>query len=87
MYEDMERNFLTQDMLGPVATLLKYSKINYIPFNRVNLLLANQKFCSNYLYKHLKLKTTNNTASPIMYQQFRFRTTKRAVLRMSYFPA
>ena len=87
MCEDTERNFLTQDMLGPVATILKSSKINYIPFNRGNLLLANKEFCSTYLCKHLKLKTTKIlTASPIMHQQFRFRTIICAFLGMSFFP-
>jgi hypothetical protein len=47
--EDTDRNFLTHCMLGPVATFLKYSKINYIPFNLGNLSLANQEFCSIYL--------------------------------------
>jgi len=61
MGEDTDRNFLIQYTLGAVATLLKYSKINYIPFNRGNLLLAHQEFCSTYLYTHLKLKTTNNS--------------------------
>lgn len=37
MCEDNDSNFLTQGMLGPVATLLKYSKINYISFNKGNL--------------------------------------------------
>jgi len=61
MCEDTDRNFLTQDTLGPIATLLKYSKINYIPFNGGNPLLAHQDFCSTCLYTHLKLKTTNDT--------------------------
>lgn len=88
MSEDTDRNFLSQNMLGPVATVLKYRKINYIPFNRRTLLLAHQEFSSTYLYTHLKLKTTKIlTASPIMCQQVRFRTTKCAVLRMSFFHA
>jgi hypothetical protein len=61
MCEHTDRNFLTQDMVGPGATLLKCSKINDIPFNSENLLLAHQEFCSTYLYMNLKLKTTNNT--------------------------
>lgn len=86
--KDMDRNFLLQDTLGPVATLLKYSKINYIPFNKGNLLLAHQEFCSTYLYTYLKLKTTTIlNASPIINQQFIFRTTKCVVLSMSVFPA
>jgi hypothetical protein len=83
MGEDMDKNFLLQDTLGPGATL-KYSQINYNPFNRGNLLLAHQEFCSTYLYTYLRLKTTKIlNASPIICQQFRFRTTKCAVLRLT----
>jgi hypothetical protein len=34
--ENRDRNFLTQDMLGPAATLFKYNKINNIPMNMGN---------------------------------------------------